>query len=121
MYKQPYFPLYIISDKDVSLTPGTSAKVPDGHWTIDPDQTPPNFIDQCSTPSQNLKQTLTSHAIAEGFEYKTFRASDHRYEVKCKSGECNCKVLARAIGDDIVFGTLHWSTRALGFIEAMKV
>ena len=45
-----------------------------------------------------LKQTIAAEAIADGFEYKTLRASDKRYEVKCKNPECNWKVLARAIG-----------------------
>lgn len=37
------------------MTPGTIEKVPDGHWTIEPNQIPPNFINQFPLNSRNGK------------------------------------------------------------------
>jgi len=44
-----------------------------------------------------LKQACTTHAISNAFEFKTVRASDSRYEVLCKSVDCQWRVYARSV------------------------
>ena len=50
-----------------------------------------------------LKETLSSLAVMEGFEFMTLRSSDRRYEVKCKGADCNWHVYARAVGKSAIY------------------
>ena len=56
-------PSSYIPDKDITLTPGTSEKVPDGHWTIDPDFIPPNFINRFALNPRTGK--IAPHLVLE--------------------------------------------------------
>src|SRR5438046_1254116 len=45
-HREPYDPSYNYAHKDITLTPGTSDKVPDGHWAIAANLIPPNLVNQ---------------------------------------------------------------------------
>ena len=51
----------------------------------------------------SLKETLTSLAVAEGFEFTTLRSEPGRYHVKCKGVDCNWHVSARAVGQSTIY------------------
>jgi len=44
-----------------------------------------------------LKQVCATRAISDAFEFKTVRASTGRYEVLCKSVDCQWRVYARSV------------------------
>lgn len=50
-----------------------------------------------------LKETLSSLAVEEGFEFMMLRSSDRWYEVKCKRIDCNWHVYARAVGKSAIY------------------
>ena len=56
---------------------------------------------------EELKHALSEYAIAEGFEYCSLRASDHRYEVKCRSEWCDWELKAHAVGHSNIYRIRH--------------
>ena len=50
-----------------------------------------------------LKQTCTTLAIQNAFEFKTIRACADRYEILCKSIDCHWRVYARCVQGSSLF------------------